>query len=362
MTLIFGGINFNFPIAVVIPDYSSNDEIQDALNSNEIPNTEEYLNILNNNSIVGETMVKSHIAMIGGSSNHFEDLLKLQEISLIVELPLDFENSISKIKNGTWTNGQLTIELWILNIHEDYQKNIYFGFQRKMKSYYDLILTNETEITYTYLKAEPDRVTFPRLWTIGSGGLVYLCLSSSMIIGASFVYNEKTEKMKQELALASTLNQGVSYIGKISAATILTLGVNFTIGSIVIFLWLGLPIPIDIVSFILITLTTVIIGSLFGSLLGAMIRQQVFTIPIAAFSALATLFLCGGFVDIELFDPALQMIVQWIPFTYSYSIFKSSILTGGAPPFTYIIGLIFYLIIFLIIGWNFYKKFIISSK
>ena len=120
--------------------------------------------------------------------------------------------------------------------------------------------------------------------------------------------------------------------------------------------------PADFIGFFLITIATVSIGALFGSLLGALIPEQVFTVPTAAFIGLATLFLCGGFTDIELFDPTLRMIVQWIPFTYSYSIFKSSILTGVFPPMIYVIGLIAYVIIFAFSGWYFYKRFVIKSK
>jgi ABC-type multidrug transport system permease subunit len=362
MTLIFGSINFNFPIAVVLPNFNTDAEVQDALNSNSIPNTQEFLNYLNNNSYVGDTIVKSHVVAIGSSLHKYEDKLKTQEISLIVRLPSGFENSIAQLKNGTWSNGQINIELWILNIHEDYQKNIYFGFERKLKAYYDNILTNETEISYIYRDAVSDRNTFPRMWTIGSGGLVYLCLSTSMIIGASFIFNEKNELMRQELAIASIKNQALTYTGKIFATLLLTIAINFTIGSIVIFFWVGLPMPADFLGFILITIATVSIGALFGSLLGALIPEQVFTVPTAAFIGLATLFLCGGFTDIELFDPTLRMIVQWIPFTYSYSIFKSSILTGAFPPIFYIIGLIAYIIIFAFSGWYFYKRFVIKSK
>ena len=362
MTLIFGSVNFNFPIAVVLPDFNSDADLQDALSSNSIPNTQEFLIYLNNNTYVGDTIVKSHIVAIGSSLHDYEDKLKTQEISLIVRLPSGFENSIAQLKNGTWSNGQINIELWILNIHEDYQKNIYFGFERKLKAYYDNVLTNETEISYIYRDAVPDRTTFPRMWTIGSGGLVYLCLSTSMIIGASFIFNEKNERMRQELAIASIKNQALTYTGKIFATLILTLAINFTIGSIIIFFWVGLPIPADFIGFILITIATVSIGALFGSLLGALIPEQVFTVPTAAFIGLATLFLCGGFTDIELFDPTLRMIVQWIPFTYSYSIFKSSILTGVFPPMIYVIGLIAYVIIFAFSGWYFYKRFVIKSK
>ena len=362
MNMIFGVMDFNYPMAVVIPDYNSNEELHDALESNDIPNTLQFLDYLDNNSIVGQTIVKSHISGLGISVDEFEEELKLQELSLIVTLPLNFNNIISQVKNGTWTNGSITIKLHLLNMHEDYLKNIYFGFQRKLKAYYDEVLSNETEIRYEYLDADPNRITFPRIWTIGSGALVYLCLTSSMIIAASFIFNEKTDQMKQELALASSENQIITFFGKISATLILTLGLNFVIGAIVVFLWIGLPIPVDILGFIMITFVTVIIGALFGSMIGALIPEQVFTVPTAAFIALTTLFLCGGFVDIQLFNPVIQSIIEWVPFTYLYAIFKNTILTGAFAPPTYVVGIIFYIVIFTLAGLYLYHKFVISSK
>jgi len=362
MNMIFGVLNFNFPMAVVIPDYNSNEELNNAIESNNIPNTVQFLGYLNNNSVVGETIVKSHISALGISIDEFEEKLKLQELPLVVTLPLNFNNIISQVKNGTWTNGSITIKLHILNIDEDYLKNLYFGFQRKLKAYYDEVLSNETEITYVYLPADPNRITFPRMWTIGSGALVFLCLTSSMIIAASFIFNEKTDHMKQELALASSKNRTTTFFGKISATLILTVGVNFTIGAVLVFLWIGLPIPFDILGFLLITIITTLIGALFGSIIGALIPQQVYTVPTAVFIALTTLFLCGGFQDIQLFNPLLQSIVEWVPFTYLYVIFKNTLLTGDLTPPTYVGGIILYTVIFTLLGLYLYHKFVISSK
>jgi len=362
MNMIFGVLNFNYPMAVVIPDYNSNEELHNALESNSIPNTVQFLDYLDNNSVVGQTIVKSHISALGISEEQFDERLKLQELSLIVTLPFNFNDIIGQVKNGTWTNGSITIKLNILNLHEDYLKNIYFGFQRKLKAYYDEVLSNETEINYVYSNADPNRITFPRMWTIGSGALVYLCLTSSMIIAASFIFNEKTDQMKQELALASSKNQTITFFGKISATVILTVGLNFIIGALIVFFWIGLPVPVDLLGFSLITIVTVLIGALFGSIIGALIPEQVFTVPTAAFIALTTLFLCGGFMDIQLFNPILQSIIQWVPFTYSYVIFKNTLLTGDFAPPIYIAGIIFYITIFTLIGLYLYHKFVISSK
>ncbi len=361
MNLIFGSLNFNYPLALVIPDYNSDDELNAALENNDLPNIKQFMGYLNNNDLVGPTIVKSHIEMIGVSAQEFEDDLRVENIVMTVILPTNFENIIEQVKNGTWSGGRVTIELRCLNINEDYLKNLYFGFQRKLKAYYDEVLLNETEVFYIYQDANPEITTYPRMWTIGIGALVFICLVSSMIIGSAFIFNEKDNKMRPELALAPNSNQNYTYLGKIISTTILAFLINFILGAIIIFLWIGLPFPINLLGFILISLGTIFLGAIIGTFLGVLIREQVFTFPIALFTVLSALFICGGFIDIEMFNHPLRTIVEWIPFTYSFSITFSSVLTGDIPAFTHIIGLIGYIILFYVLGLKFYRKFLIAS-
>ncbi len=362
MNMIFGAVNFNYPIALVIPDYSSNNELNTALENNELPNTEEFMDFLNNNELVGKTIVKSHIKVIGISAQQFENEIQLEEIVMIVILPENFENIIQSVKNGNWTGGRVTIELRCLNINEDYLKNLYFGFQRKLKAYYDNILFNETEVIYIYKDANPERKTFPRMWTIGTGALVFVCLVSSMIIGSVFIFIEKDNKMTPELALATASNQNYTFLGKVLSASILSFIIHFTLGATIIFLWIGIPFPINFLGFLLISLTTTVLGAIIGTLLGSLIPEQIFTFPVSVFTVLATLFLCGGFIDIEMFGQPLRTIVDWIPFTYTYTILGNSVLTGDAPSIIHIFGLIAYIILFFGLGLFIYRKFIIKPN
>lgn len=362
MNLIFGAVNFNYPFAVVIPDYNSNDELNYALNNNELNNTQEFLSYLNNNDLVGKTIVKSHIKAIGITEEEFKDQLYSEEIVMIVILPENFENIISAAKNNSWSGGEINITLKCLNINEDYLKNLYFGFQRKLKAYYDTVLNHEIEVIYFYNDAEPNRETFPRMWTIGIGALGFVALVASMIIGSAFIFNEKNNRMAQELALSPNLNLYYTFIGKILSTIILSLLINFTLGAIIIFMWIGLPFPIHFSGFLLIVLGTIILGSLIGAILGMLIPEQVFTFPISMFLVLATLFLCGGFINIELFGQPLRFIVELIPFTYCFSILNNTILTGDIPAPNYIFGLIIYIFIFFAVGLIIYKKRITSQK
>ena len=65
-------------------------------------------------------------------------------------------------------------------------------------------------------------------------------------------------------------------------------------------------------------------------------------------------------MNIDLFGEQLKAAVQWIPFTYSYSIINSTVLTGGIPNLIYILGLLGYIVIFFILGLAIYKKFIFT--
>ncbi|MFX0007428.1 MAG: ABC transporter permease [Candidatus Hermodarchaeota archaeon] len=362
MNMIFGAVNFNYPIALVIPDYNSDDELNYALENNEIPNVEEFMDYLNNNDLVGPTIVKSHIQMIGISAQQFESTLELEEIVMIAILPENFENIIQSVKNGTWTEGNVTIELRCLNIHEDYLKNLYFGFQRKLKAYYDNVLFNETEVIYVYSDAHPERQTFPRMWTIGTEAIVFVCLVSSMIIGAAFIFIEKGNRMTPELALATAPNQNYTYLGKVLSASILSFIINFTLGTTIIFLWIGIQFPVNFLGFLLISFGSIILGSILGTFLGALIPEQVYAFPISLFTVLATLFLCGGFVSVEMFGPLLRSIANWIPFTYLYTIMGNTVLTGDAASVIQILGLIGYIILFFGLGLIIYRRFVIKPK
>ncbi|MFX1310388.1 MAG: ABC transporter permease [Promethearchaeota archaeon] len=362
MNMIFGAVNFNYPIALVVPDYNSDNELNAAFENNELPNTEEFMDYLNNNELVGPTLVKSHIKMIGISVQQFENDLQLEEIVMVAILPENFENIIQSVKNGTWTGGIVSIELRCLNINEDYLKNLYFGFQRKLKAYYDNILFNETEVIYIYKDANPERETFPRMWTIGTGAIVFVCLVSSMIIASAFIFFEKDNRMTPELALATASNQNYTYLGKVLSASILSFIIHFPLGATIIFLWIGIPFPINFLGFLLISLTTTILGAIIGTFLGSLIPEQVFTFPLSLFTVLVTLFLCGGFIDIEMFGQPLRAIVDWIPFTYAYTILGNSVLTGDAPSFIHIFGLIGYIILFFSLGLLTYRRFVIKPK
>ncbi|MHA1717654.1 MAG: hypothetical protein ACTSXP_18585 [Promethearchaeota archaeon] len=77
-------------------------------------------------------------------------MLKQQKIAMIVILPANFEEIIQAVKNETYQGGPVMIELQCFNIHEDYLKNIYFCFERKLAAYYENVFPKEIELKYQY--------------------------------------------------------------------------------------------------------------------------------------------------------------------------------------------------------------------
>jgi len=223
-------------------------------------------------------------------------------------------------------------------------------------------LNGQVEVTYIYKDAHPNRPTLPRIWTIGSGAIVFLSLISSMILSAAFIFNEKNDNMRPELALASKSNQNYTYLGKIISALILSFLVDFILGTLIVFLWIGLPFPADLRGFLLISIGTLSLGAAMGSLIGIIIPEQVFTIPVSAFLVIGLLFLCGGFIGVEMYGGLLETIVNLIPFTYCNTITFSTLLTGGAIDIFQVIGLILYIFLFIGIGIILYQKYIVKSN
>ncbi|MHA1682939.1 MAG: ABC transporter permease [Promethearchaeota archaeon] len=360
---IFGNINFDYPMAVVIPGHGDTVDLNTQLQANALPNTAEFLDYLDDNSNVGRTMVKSHVIATGGSDmeDKFMDMLTNWNIEVLVILPNDFEESIARVKNGTYSDGPMNITVITLNINEDFLKNLYFGFQRKLSYYQSSVFPGEIEANYTYEHADPARITYPRMWTLGSGCIVFTALIASMILAASFIFHEKNANMMHELSLGTPSSQHLTFTGKLMASTTLSLGIVVPIGSTITYLWLGMPIPSNFMLFIMALVLTTLFGACLGLIFGSLIPEQVYTFPVSVFIVLPMIFLCGGFNDIELFNQTMQAIVRALPFTHMFSITKSAIFTTTLPPIGYIVGLIVYITLMFIAGLALYKKRVLAS-
>lgn len=361
MWMVFGLLQFNYPMAVVVPGYASDASLDAALDDDELPETQLFLDYLNNDSLIGETIVQSHVEEVGHSEAQFEAAFAHHDLSVIVVLPENFETTIRAARNGTWTGGAITVTLRTLNINEDYLKNLYFGFQRKLKVYMDTEFPNEIEVTYTYTPADLERTTFPRIWTLGSADIVYAILTVSMLLSASLVFVEKTQRMFPELSLVSVGNQFSSYAGKMLASSTFTFAVNFPIVTMVVLNWVRMPVPAHFGAFVGIAFLIILFGASLGLILGCLIPEQVFTFPAAVFLVLVFIFVCGGFVDLELFPQILQEIVQWIPFTYCFVPMKASLLPGLVISGWYIFGLVIWIVVSFVGGARLYTRRIIRG-
>ncbi|MHA1720026.1 MAG: ABC transporter permease [Promethearchaeota archaeon] len=356
MGLVFGRSYYSFPTAIVVEGYATQAQLDADLNNGNLPETERFINYINNYSLVDGTIVHSEVVKIVYSLDEVEKEFKNLEILVILILPENFEKYINQAKNGQELSGNMIIECKCANINEDLLKNLYFGIERKIKAYYDLEFPGEIEVDYTYSPADPNKKTFPRMWTISSGGIVFSVLVAALIIGSAMVFIEKHSHMDVELLMISPQNRGLNYSGKVFSTAIISTLINFPFASLVIFLMVKMELPVNIPGLVGMIFLSNIFGACLGIIFGVLIKEQVFTFPVNVFILLPAIFLCGGFMDVELFGKPLLTIVNLIPFTYIFTLVKYTILPGFIWNWEYFIGLIIYIIIFFILGWKVYEN------
>lgn len=356
MWMVFGQAHFGYNLAVVVGGYDNQTSLDTAFADNQLNATQQFIDYLNNNSYVGPTVIQTHVQSVGYSEDQFMPQLEHLKIFAIVILPTNFNTIINEALNGSKNVEPLQIQLKCANINEDLLKNIYFGFERKLSAYYQGVFPGEVSVNYTYENVIQDRLTFPRMWTIGSGAIIFAVLVASMIISAALVFYEKKANMIPELALSRRQNQVMNYTGKLLTGTILPMVVNFPITTLIVIFSLGIPGIANMLSYIGIMFLGSLLGSVVGIILSSLIPEQVFTIPASVFILLTCVFLCGGFMDIQIFPAALKNAVIWIPFTYCFSLSQSFLLPGLTWNPYFLLGLIVYIAVFYLIGLKIYQK------
>ncbi|GAB4309483.1 MAG: hypothetical protein Kow0069_08780 [Promethearchaeota archaeon] len=335
MWMVFGAARFDVPVAVVVSGYESDAELEEALDRGELPETRAFLESLDDDSVAGATIVKCHVAAVGASEALFEEALVRQDYSLLVVLPPNFEASVAAARSGDWTGGPVNVTLRVLDVNEDYAKNLLFVFERRLKAYLEDNFPGAIRASYEYFPAVPGRPSYPRMWTLSSAAVVYAILVSSMMLGASLVFAERDARMFPILALASRRSRAAGYSGKFLASVAASLGTGFPFGLFLAIAWEGVPPPAHPVATLAWAALASAFGAAVGLVFGSVVPELVFCFPVAGFTALASLFTCGGFADVELFPASVQAVVRLVPFTYCFAGLKASLLPGTSVPAWY---------------------------
>ncbi|MHA1889363.1 MAG: ABC transporter permease [Promethearchaeota archaeon] len=361
MYMVFGQESYSIPAAVVVKGYNSASDLEEDISNGKLNETLKFISYLNNDSLVGKTIIKLKIVNITWNSEELNGKFQENKILLIINLPANFEDLVRKarkIETGEMSSENWTpvmIELKCANINEDLLKNIYFSFERKLKAYYDIEFPNEVEVRYIYEPAL-NTPSYPRIWTISSGAIVYCILTNAMVVGSMVVFIERDSSYQEILTRATKSKIMGIYFGKLMTSTVIISGISTPIFTVGILLFSGMQPPQDYGSLIVISLASGAMGSALGMIFGSLLSDSLYSFPTSVFIMIPLTLLCGGFVDIEVFPLVLQEFVKLIPLTPVFSLMKASILPGIIAPQWNVFALVAWLVILIVVSAVFYER------
>jgi hypothetical protein len=229
------------------------------------------------------------------------------DILLVVTIPDGFEAAVA---SNTSTN----IHITVANIHEDLTKNLRMPVIRKLDIFYQTYLPDDAAVDFDVEDLRP--FTPPRLgymsWTLS----IYAVMFASLYVGGSAMTQEFENDTFGEIELSGQSVHAI-YIGKILSGVLLSylaLPLLFLLG----YLAYGAVPQGNLLIFLVLTAVLATFCSSVGLALGAIFRNAVFMVPIAALSALFYWILGGGIAPLELAGVSFGILDQYVPISNIY--------------------------------------------
>ena len=213
------------------------------------------------------------------------------DILLVVIIPDGFEEALA-------TNQSTSIYIKVANIHEDLTKNLRMPVIRKLDIFYHEFLPNASLVDFEVETLRP--FTPPRLaymaWTIA----IYAVMFGSIYAAGSTMTQEFEQHTMDEITLS---NQSMHFI---------------FFGKMLSFLLFGVWPNGDFFVFVLLTLLLALFCSGVGLITGALLRNSVFIVPIAALSAIFYWIVGGGIAPLELVGSSFGIVNEYLPVSNVY--------------------------------------------
>jgi len=229
------------------------------------------------------------------------------DLLLVITIPSGFEYALSH-------NESTSIHIRVANIHEDLTKNLRMPVIRKLDIFYqtyleeDAVVTFDVELLRSYT---PPRLAY-MAWTI----TIYAIMVGSIFSTGSTLTQEFEQETWDELNLSNQSPHSI-YLGKmlcgvaigyISTPLILSLG----------YLLFGTWPHGDIFIFLALTLPLSLFCSAIGLIFGALTRNSVFMVPLAALAALFYWIVGGGIAPLELVGDVFGIFDEYVPISNVY--------------------------------------------
>ncbi|TFG27256.1 ABC transporter permease [Candidatus Thorarchaeota archaeon] len=229
------------------------------------------------------------------------------DILLVITIPSGFEYALSH-------NESTLIHIRVANIHEDLTKNLRMPVIRKLDIFYQNYLEEDATVTFDVelLRSyTPPRLAY-MAWTI----TIYAIMVGSIFSTGSTLTQEFEQETWDELNLSNQSPHSI-YLGKMLSGVVISYISTPVIISLGSLLFGTLPHG-DIITFIALTLPLSLLCSAMGLILGALTRNSVFMVPLAALGGLFYWIVGGGIAPLELVGDAFGIFDEYVPISNVY--------------------------------------------
>lgn len=229
------------------------------------------------------------------------------EILLVITIPNGFENAVAN-------NESVSIHVQVANIHEDLTKNLRMPVIRKLDIFYQAYLLNDSLVDFEMTDLRP--FTPPRLaymaWTIS----VYSVMFGAIFAAGSAMTQEFEQETMDELILSNQSPNAI-YIGKMFSGVVISFAAIpflFILSYILFGVWPNG----DLLTFLSLACLLALFSSGIGIIAGAIFRNSVFVVPVAALGAIFYWIVAGGIAPLGLVGATFGTFNEYLPVSNVY--------------------------------------------
>jgi ABC-2 type transport system permease protein len=229
------------------------------------------------------------------------------EILLVITIPDGFENALEN-------NESVSIQVQVANIHEDLTKNLRMPVIRKLDIFYQTYLLNDSLVDFEVVNLRP--FTPPRLaymaWTIS----VYSVMFGAIFAAGSAMTQEFEQETMDEIILSNQSPSAI-YMGKMFSGVIISftaLPFLFLLSYLLFGVWPNG----DVLTFLSLAFLLALFSSGIGIIAGAIFRNSVFVVPVAALGAIFYWIIGGGIAPLDLVGASFGTVNEYLPVSNVY--------------------------------------------
>jgi len=229
------------------------------------------------------------------------------EILLVITIPEGFENALTN-------NLTTSVNIQVANIHEDLTKNLRMPVIRKLDIFYHEYLSNDSLVDFEMENLRD--FTPPRLAYMGWTISIYAVMVSGMFIAGSTVTQEFEQRTLDEIRLSGKSPSAI-YVGKmLSSVSVSYIAPVFLF--LLSYILFGVWPNGDVLVYLVLTLPLAIFSAGIGLIAGAVFRNAVFIVPVAALVGIFYWITGGGIAPLELVGVGFGSVNEYLPISNVY--------------------------------------------